>query len=607
MARNGKGTIVSDDGAGLYTVQVVQDDGRVLTAISQTQTTISKLSTTLIPAAQTSLATANSQLATDRAALNAAIDGGDLALIKEASSAVRVTSISVASYNRQLNNYQLNLLSANKRLTWLNTYTPTPVELPLWCGDHSVGLSGNVALIYPNNDPSQTPIVAPDADAQGDPGLAVWDAAVDGIQQPAIAATPAGCWLNQAVQPAAQKNLGTYRLGIITFIDADTDTCSVTLDAATGAQGIDLNVLADLTGVAITYMSCNAQAFEVDDRVVVQFDSDQTNPRVVGFESNPRGCSLPLFAYGTAGGESTGELYAYSGGALSLISANSSGDGYLHFMYDGVLWAWEKTTGDNFVVSSTSGSYEYYLGAGAGNSYEMGPGYLTAAQLTDTHCCFAWLKETNQSSGVNIRIYNKETDVLEHSWNADFPFCYHIRAQFSQTHVLIWAHRWNGTNDGYMTKLYTLDGTFVAELQNIAVHGWDYTGINGFSFNGSRRDMLALTQDRAYVGVNVFDMDGASKGSVPTRSDVNGQNALDRPSAWGALAANETTLGMITNHEDYDPYYSGDGKANYYQWQISKGGPGFDDTYTQISTGGAGINVDNGPYYVGVMRDFKGL
>ena len=79
-----------------------------------------------------------------------------------------------------------------------------------------------------------------------------------------------------------------YRVGKITSLSGDN--CSITLDdALSSQQSLDINQSATLQSVPIVYMTENGSAFEVDDRVVVEFQGqDWTQPRVIGFESNPR-------------------------------------------------------------------------------------------------------------------------------------------------------------------------------------------------------------------------------------------------------------------------------------------------------------------------------
>jgi hypothetical protein len=54
-----------------------------------------------------------------------------------------------------------------------------------------------------------------------------------------------------------------------------------------------VNQASTLTGIAVEYMSCNAEAFEVGDRVVVQFSGQNwASQKVIGFVDNPRPCVI---------------------------------------------------------------------------------------------------------------------------------------------------------------------------------------------------------------------------------------------------------------------------------------------------------------------------
>jgi hypothetical protein len=63
-----------------------------------------------------------------------------------------------------------------------------------------------------------------------------------------------------------------------------------------------------LNGVPVSYMSCGAGAFKVDDWVIVQFSGDyMTAPTVIGFVSNPKGCPCVLEYSIQAGGALSGD------------------------------------------------------------------------------------------------------------------------------------------------------------------------------------------------------------------------------------------------------------------------------------------------------------
>ena len=159
-----------------------------------------------------------------------------------------------------------------------------------WCADLSEELSGDVGTIEIASQTNKV-VIRP-----GYGGNAVHDAARDGQMQAMVGQETAAAMLNWMMHDARQKWKPRHRIGTITAIDTETDTCSLTLDAAEGAMtGEDVNRETALAGVAVDYMTCNARAFSVDDRVVVEFrDNDWSDPVVIGFESNPQACDVYL-------------------------------------------------------------------------------------------------------------------------------------------------------------------------------------------------------------------------------------------------------------------------------------------------------------------------
>jgi hypothetical protein len=92
--------------------------------------------------------------------------------------------------------------------------------------------------------------------------------------------------------PGWQKFKPTFRKGVCTAVDYDADKMSVSLDSAlSSAQSLNVNQASTLTNIPVVYMECNAEAFEVGDKVVVQFTGQNwANPRVIGFVGNPEPC-----------------------------------------------------------------------------------------------------------------------------------------------------------------------------------------------------------------------------------------------------------------------------------------------------------------------------
>lgn len=289
MKGNGKGTVIGGGAAGQYSVKRLADSARIAAESAALTAKISNLTGTKIPQFEAELATAKTELNTRYSELNAAIAGGDQQVIKTATKAAREASSRVATAARALAGAKLQKTAAEKRLAFFANYQPQEPTEMIWCADYSESITGDVALIYPNGDPAKNPVIAPAAIVP-----AVWSAA-DGQRQGAIASTPSGAWFNRAIQPAAQRSLATYRLATVNALDTVLDTADVTLDAALGAQNINLNKTAALVAIPVEYMTCNASAFKVGDRVIVRFSNDQQNPTVIGFEDNPRPCSKVRF------------------------------------------------------------------------------------------------------------------------------------------------------------------------------------------------------------------------------------------------------------------------------------------------------------------------
>lgn len=174
-------------------------------------------------------------------------------------------------------------LAARKRRGQLQA-VPEYRELVAWCADYSLDLDGVVGLADINDEGGQGIVIQP-----GFEDGAAYDAGRDGALFPNLAQSGPQIYFNTAILPGVQKWMPRYRVGVISAIESDF--CTVTLDpAASSAQALDINQAEILTDVPITYMDCNAQAFEDGDRVLVRFT--QSGPLVVGFETEPTPCGV---------------------------------------------------------------------------------------------------------------------------------------------------------------------------------------------------------------------------------------------------------------------------------------------------------------------------
>jgi len=160
----------------------------------------------------------------------------------------------------------------------------TKVQKQAWCVDYTDDIPANAYTAT--------------CDIPGDPNLVLiaaggraWQAS-DGEFRARELLSPAQCYFNAAIFPGWQKFKPTYRWGTLTTINYTANTCTVSLFAQTSsAQRLSVNQAATLTNVPVVYMTCNARAFTIGDRVVVQFlGQNWSSPRVIGFVDNPKPC-----------------------------------------------------------------------------------------------------------------------------------------------------------------------------------------------------------------------------------------------------------------------------------------------------------------------------
>jgi hypothetical protein len=157
----------------------------------------------------------------------------------------------------------------------------------MWCTDLTEDLSGDVDTIEIDGAPT-TILIGP-----GGVANITDDGGTPGYLSNIMAQTPAQTGLAWALLPGWQKWRPTYRVGTITAIDYEEDIASVTLDVATSAaQGLLINQEAALVSIPVEYMDCNAFAFSVGNRVVVEFTGQLWDgaQKVIGFETNPQPC-----------------------------------------------------------------------------------------------------------------------------------------------------------------------------------------------------------------------------------------------------------------------------------------------------------------------------
>lgn len=291
----GKAEIVGGGTDGLYTVRVLHNKTRILSEIARLEALISEIED-LLTEEQPKLSEAESDLDAAKAELDSAIAAlsagtGTMDDVQQATQEALAARNAVTAVEIRIALYEARKGSAQSKITRLQAAADDAPEVSAWCCDLTESLSGQVSTIEIAGQRNGADILV----RPGYSDAAAHACSRDGQLQQAIGGTPAAVYFNQAVLPWWQKYRPTYRLGTISSIDTVANTCTVDLDSATSsAQNIDVNPVETLTDVPVEYMDCHAIAFEIGDRVVVQFnDQDWTQPTVIGFEQQPKTCYTP--------------------------------------------------------------------------------------------------------------------------------------------------------------------------------------------------------------------------------------------------------------------------------------------------------------------------
>lgn len=300
----GKATIVSEQGAGLYTVRVdageavrQAEEARLSALVAELQQRVDSWSQTLAAFEQQEEAPARAVVDAAQNAYIAAVRSPTppssaevRALIGQHSAALKAlleTQARAGLLRAQLATWQADLAQARKDLVRVQAIVAEQ-EVSAWCADYTEDAAGDVATIEIPGEWDSGGALLVIAPAAPVPGPEHGRLLARELQQ------PHQVFFNAAVLPGWQRWKPTHRLATVTALDLEADTAAVSFDAAqSSAQGLAINQVSSMQAVPVRYMDCNAAAFEVGDRVVVEFGGQSwDSPAVIGFESNPRPCDL---------------------------------------------------------------------------------------------------------------------------------------------------------------------------------------------------------------------------------------------------------------------------------------------------------------------------
>ena len=305
----GRGRIVSGGTNGSYTVELLHNRERIDAEIAALNTRITELEESLVP-----LETEREALVVERNAIASEIDAavaaaaeGEVPDVEALLAELAQVSAQIQSLDVRIAMLQVRILQATQRRRMLQAIPANPQQ-QAWCADLTADLAGEVATV---EVPAEG-VVGQFATWRrmqirpGYGGRANYLPARDGQMFHRAGQSPEQVFLNAAILPGAQKWRPQYRIGTLTAVNKEANTCSLSLQSEdSSAQNLLIDP-PDLqytkTGVPIEYMDCDAQAFEVGDRVLVEFQGrDWSSPKVIGFEKEPRPCNCP-YPFGAVDG-----------------------------------------------------------------------------------------------------------------------------------------------------------------------------------------------------------------------------------------------------------------------------------------------------------------
>ena len=302
----GKARIVSGGEDGQYTVELLHNRDRINAEIETLNARITALEEEVAP-----LETEREELVAERNAIASEIDQAVDSAAEDEIPDVEALLVELSQVSAQIQSIDVRIamlqgriLQAKQRRTMLQSIPADPQQ-SAWCADFTEDLTGEVGTVDLPGEGAvgefltwRRVIVRP-----GYGGAASYAAGRDGQMHFREGQSPEQAFFNAAILPGWQKWKPLHRIGTITAVDENEDTCTLNLQSEdSSAQSLLIDPPSGsltLTGVPIEYMDCNSRAFEVGDRVLVEFQGQNWDqPKVIGFEKEPKpcGCDFPFGA-----------------------------------------------------------------------------------------------------------------------------------------------------------------------------------------------------------------------------------------------------------------------------------------------------------------------
>ena len=309
----GKCKIISNDGGGLYTVDLLPDFTYVDAQIVKLQLQLDEIDNVELINLEAEYLAAKSDADAAQVAVNVAIavyasspTSTNLKIIEEKTAllgeAVNAEAVAKTPYDA----VKGRKLGIQKRITRLEAAITDPAPLQAWCADLSDGVDSPPEYL-PDDLAGTIEILGEDANGinlqpqfQGD-GL--HQMTRDGLSTPAASFTPASYYYNRAMLPPWQKWQTLYRPG--TIQSGGVNGFTILLDDVRSGEQTPLIPVNNLDGSLLTaihaeYMNCGDAAFTDNDHVIIRTTYDDQRNRVdviIGFVDNPKSCTFDGFIY----------------------------------------------------------------------------------------------------------------------------------------------------------------------------------------------------------------------------------------------------------------------------------------------------------------------
>ena len=284
----GKARIVGGGEDGQYTIEVLHNRARIDSEIETLNARIAELDAE-IAEVEADLAEAEEARRLAAVAIDTIVDAtpeGEIPDVEAELIELARAGAEVQKIEAQLGILLARRLALRKRREALQAI-PSEVLRVVWCADVTEDLTGDVATVELPGESSQRIIVRP-----GYADGAAYSASRDGQLFHREGQSPEQVYFNAAILPGWQRHMPMYRIARITALDTGAHTASIDLiDEVSSAQSLPINDRLQYANVPIEYMECDSAAFEVNDRVLVEFaDRTWNSPKIIGFEKEPRGC-----------------------------------------------------------------------------------------------------------------------------------------------------------------------------------------------------------------------------------------------------------------------------------------------------------------------------